>query len=347
MIKLGINGFGRIGRALYRLNLEQKKFQITVINDIDSNLDNHAYLLKYDSTYGKLKKHKVSILNDNLIIDNKCSHFYSYSDIKAVPWEKHDVDAVIDASGVSGNVIDSHSLIGRGSIKKVIVTHSPSKSIDATLMLGVNEKQYDPSRHHVLSSSICDANAVAPFFKAIDDNFGIEFANITTLHPWLQYQNLLDGTIRSVSNPGHFWNDYALGRNSVTSLIPKQTSLVSALEHVLPKIGDRMHAMSFRTPTSIVSAADGVFLLKNNTNLKEIRKALDNYCVENPNVLSLDDRSLVSIDYAGTEYAAVVDTRWLSLNNKKLLKFVLWYDNEWGYSARTLATTQYALRTLE
>ncbi len=333
MIKIGINGFGRIGRALTRINLKHQKFQIIAINDIDNDINNLAYLLKYDSTYGKLQEEKVDVSDDKLIINEQETKIFSKKNITDIPWVELGVDIVIDSSGVFQNVIDAHKLIKKG-LKKVIVTHSPKSGIDFTFMNGVNDKQYKKDIHHVISSSICDANAVAPFYKLIDNNFGIELGEITTLHPWLSYQNLVDGTIKSVSSPGHNWNDYALGRSSVGSLIPKETSLCNAVDAVMPNFSEKVHSTSFRTPTSIVSAADGVFLLKKTTSIKDIYIAINEYCKKYPNVLFLDNRSLVSIDYLSNENAAVIDSRWLNLNKNKMLKFVLWYDNEWGYTSR-------------
>lgn len=342
MIKIGINGFGRVGRAIFRQLLVSKQLKVSAINDIYSDVENHAYLLKYDSTYGKLAN-KVRVDKRSLLVDGVSHAFYSNPDISSVPWHSHDIDLVIDASGISENVSKARLLLNNSTVKKVIVTHAPSKDIDITLMDGVNFSSYDWERHHVISSSICDANAVAPFFKVIDDTFDIELSEITTLHPWLQYQNLLDSSVASVSSPGHFWKDYALGRSSVGSLLPKNTTLVKALEHVIPELNGRMHATSFRTPTSIVSAADGVFLLRREAELEEILECLGHYCGSNPGVLRLDDRSLISVDYAGIDCAAVVDTRWLHLNGRKLLKFVLWYDNEWGYASRAIRVAKFAL----
>ena len=332
-IKVGINGFGRIGRAFTRINLSHKRYDIIVINDIDADLDNLAYLLKYDTTYGKLREHKVEAKGDTLIINGSLIKFFSNKYINEIPWSELGVEVVIESSGVFQNVISSRDTI-KGSVKKAIVTHSPKEGIDFTYMYGVNDFLYDKNRHEVISSSICDANAVAPFYKLIDDAFGIELGEVTTLHPWLSYQNLLDGTIKSVSSPGHYWKDYALGRSSIGSLIPKETTLCSALDKVLPGVSKKVHASSFRTPTSIVSAADGVFLLKKKADFEEIKAVINDYCNKYPDVLSLDSRSLVSIDYLANEHAAVIDERWLNLNNRRLLKFVLWYDNEWGYTSR-------------
>jgi glyceraldehyde 3-phosphate dehydrogenase len=343
MIKIGINGFGRVGRAIFRQTVNCKKFRVAAINDLDNDINNHAYLLKYDTTYGRLNN-KVGADKNFLWVDSRSYPFYSNTNISCVPWDSHDVDLVIDASGVAENVCNSRVLLANSNIKKIILTHAPSKNIDITLIHGVNIGKYDYKRHHLISSSICDANAVAPFFKTIDDAFGIDLAEVTTLHPWLQYQNLLDGTVTSISSPGHFWKDYALGRSSVGSLIPKDTTLVKALNQVLPGISERMHAASFRTPTSIVSAAEGVFLLSRNSNISNVIQVLEDFCKVYPGVLLLDGRSKISVDYVGVECAAIVDTRWLHLNGGKLLKFVLWYDNEWGYASRALKVAELSIR---
>jgi len=333
MITIGINGFGRIGRALTRINLRHKKYRIVAVNDIDEDIHNHAYLLKYDTTYGKLRDDKVEVEGDQIKVNGQTIKVFREREIKEVPWDEMGVDVVIEASGVLQNVRQAHKIIN-GSVKKVIVTHAPNEGIDFSYMYGVNSDQYDKTSHHVISSSICDANALGPFFTLIDREFGVEAGEVTTLHPWLSYQNLLDGTLKSVSSPGHLWRDYALGRSSIGSLIPKETTLCNAMQKVLPDSIEKLHASSFRTPTSIVSSIDGVFLLEKSTTIDEVNKALRDYTQQYPGVLKLDDRSLISIDYLGNENAAVVDLRWLHVNKGKMLKFVLWYDNEWGYSSR-------------
>lgn len=343
MIKIGINGFGRIGRALARINLKYKKYTIAAINDIDPDINNLAYLLKYDSTYGKLATAKVGAKNGFLMVDDARVRVYSESTIDKVPWKKHGVDVIVDATGVYKNVCLSRKLVKK-QVKKVIITHSPDDMIDMTIMKGVNEDEYDKKRHHVISSSICDANAVAPFFKIIDKNFRIISGTITTLHPWLSYQNLLDGPVTSVSSPGHFWTDYALGRASVGNLIAKKTTLVPALSKVMPKCSEVLKAISFRVPTSIVAVADGTFLLGRKTTIDEISKAVMGYTKKYNDVLFFEDKSLISTDYLACEYAAVLDKRWLLLTNGNLLKFVLWYDNEWGYSKLAYDLIGFVLR---
>ncbi|SVE06723.1 uncharacterized protein METZ01_LOCUS459577, partial [marine metagenome] len=210
MMKIGINGFGRIGRAIFRINESTPLFEITAINDIDPLIENHAYLLNYDSIYGSLEN-KVSVSKDNhfLKIDGQRIAFYSKEKIDDIPWENHNTDIVIDSSGIYDNVVNSYNLLKRG-VHKVIVTHSPNDSVDHTIIIGANEKSFNSSKHHIISSSICDANACAPILKIINEELCITGGFITTLHPWLGYQNLLDGSLRSVSSPGHYWSDFAL-----------------------------------------------------------------------------------------------------------------------------------------
>lgn len=342
-IKIGINGFGRIGRALARINLKYNLYDIVAINELDPDINNLAYLLKYDTTYGKLANNKIDIDDKFLIIDNQRIRVYHDDSIENVDWNKHQVEVVIDSSGVKKNVLNSRKVI-KENVKKVIITHSPSEGTDFTYMKGVNEKLYDKNNHSLISASICDANAVGPFFKLIDDAFGIETGDVTTLHPWLSYQNLLDGSLKSVSNPTHYWTDYALGRSSIGNLIPKDTTLIKALKMIFPQIDNIVSASSFRVPTSIVASAVGVFLLKRDTTINQIYSVIDDYIKNYKDVLQLDDRSLVSIDYLSNEYAAVIDKRWLYLNKGKLLKFVLWYDNEWGYAYRVYNTIKELLK---
>jgi glyceraldehyde 3-phosphate dehydrogenase len=332
-LRIGINGFGRIGRAFVRLNLKHQNFEIVQINDIEEDLNNLAYLLKYDTVYGKLMNISVSVEGEYLNIDQQRIQCTAFSRIEDVNWSLNNVDVVIDASGVLSNAISSRKCL-TGSVRKVIISHAPKEGVDYTYMYGVNDDLYKPNDHNVISSSICDANAVAPFCKCINETFGIEMAQITTLHPWLSYQNLMDGTLKSVSSPGHTWNDYALGRSSIGSLIPKDTTLTKALSAVIPDISKSVQSISFRVPTSIVSSAEGSILLKSETNIDDVTNALLAYSIKNEGVLKLNGRSLVSIDYVGEEFGAVVDTRWLSLLNGKMLKFVLWYDNEMGYTSR-------------
>lgn len=332
MIRIGINGFGRIGRSIFRINLKHKLYEIVAINDVDPDINNLSYLLQYDSTYGNLDSN-VQVDENKILVDDCQVRVFNEKNIADVDWSSCGVDLIIDSSGIFENVINAKKLIG--IVKKIIVTHSPKSGVDITLMNGVNESNYNYDKHHIISSSICDANALAPFYNLINNNFGVKNGFVTTLHPWLSYQNLLDGSVKSISSPGHFWNDYGLGRSSINSMIPKETSLMKAMSYVFGgEIENKIKAMSFRTPTSIVSIADGTFVLDKKVDKELIKNLIIKFLIKYPKTLSINEKPLVSLDFLKTEYAGNIDFRWISVN-ENLLKFIIWYDNEWGYSSVT------------
>lgn len=338
MINFGINGFGRIGRALTRLILQSKDCKLVVINELDPDIKNLAYLLKYDSIYGQFpKKVTADLKNKAIICGNSNIRVYSFPKTESVPWHDHNVDVVIDATGVKENVLASRSLIKRG-VPKVIITHSPpDKDVDITIIMGVNDSKYNPKSHHVISSSICDASAIAPVLFELNKKWGIENCFITTLHPWISYQNLLDGPLSSVSSPGHFWKEYSLGRNSTMSLIPKDTTAATAVLKVLPELKNKLDAISFRIPTNIVSASDITILLKKKADSDDINSHIEKISKKtNNNVFELEREHLVSIDYLGTNKSVIVDASRTKVIGNKMVKMVLWYDNEWGYSNKVI-----------
>ncbi len=341
-MRAAIVGFGRIGRAIFRINQKRGLFDIVAINDINPDNENIAYLLQYDSEYGRFEK-EVTADDSNLYVNGGPVAVFHESRIQDVPWESLDVDVVIDSSGVHDNVLKAPDLIERG-IKKVIITHSPDE-VDHTLILGVNEETYNPAEHHVISSSICDAVAVAPVIKIIDEVFGIESGFLTTLHPWLSYQNLLDGPSISWSSPGEIYYHYAVGRGSTRALIPKPTSAVEAMLKVLPKFKGAFRCMSFRVPTPIVGAANIYLRLKRDGSVEEVHRAFEHYSsVQKWPIIRRIKEPLVSVDFLGCGYSATVDERWTDLAGDRHLYLVLWYDNEWGYSNHTLSVADYVVR---
>lgn len=342
MIRVAINGFGRIGRSVFRILQSKPNFQIVAINDIDPLIENHAYLINYDSLYGKLTD-KVKVSNNNFLLpDSNRVAFYSEKNIEDVPWDNDGVDIIIDASGLYSNVVGSHK-ITNSMIKKVVVTHSPKDSIDQTVIIAANEDNYISDKHHVVSSSICDANACAPVLKLLNDQIGINDGFITTLHPWLGYQNLVDASLKSVSSPGHYWKDFALGRASSDSLIPKNTTLMPAIKKALPELNQEIHAMSFRVPTAIVSASDLTLDLKKTIIESDLIEIFNKVAKKYPEVILINSESLVSIDFKGIPQSCVIDLRWIKIINDRKLKIVLWYDNEWGYSNRVVDVAQLAI----
>jgi glyceraldehyde 3-phosphate dehydrogenase len=332
-----LNGFGRIGRILLRNIIKHDRFCVKAINDIDSNTENHAYLFKYDSTHGKYEGNVQTSGNCIILDQDYTIPFYAQSNIYDLPWDNLNVDLVIDASGVYQNVLSLNKLVEENLINKAIVTHSPKDNVDATFVMGVNESCYNPAKHNVISSSICDVNANSLILNYLNLKFGIESCFITTLHPWLSYQNLLDGSVRSISNPGHFWQDFALGRASLNNLIPKKTSLVDALVKVIPELSGKIRAFSYRIPTTIVCSSDLNIILKKKITKNVIQNSLNELSDILPSYISLNSESLTSIDFSGSCESVIVDKRWVEVDeSNNFLKLILWYDNEWGYCNRVI-----------
>ena len=337
MINVGINGFGRIGRAIYRINLKQNAFKVVLINDINPSVDNLAYMLKYDSTYGVLD---LDVKNSNgslQINNNEPVKIYHKQSIAEVPWEKYDVDILIDASGVHENLIYKKELKRKG-IKHQIVTNTPdSDEIDRYVIMGVNEDRLIDNKSFLISSSICDANAVAPVLNKLNNEYEIDHGFLTTLHPWLSYQNLLDGPSRSFAYPGTIVDNFALGRASINALIPKTTSAIRASTKVLDFLDDKFQSLSFRVPTSIVSTADISVKLKRQTNKNDILNMFNTAEQKQKfNIIKNNTDPLISTDFIGSNYSAILDHRWTQINGSNYLKMILWYDNEWGYSYRVV-----------
>lgn len=343
MINIGINGLGRIGRAVTRIATSSKDLKISVINDIDEDVKNLTYLLKYDSIYGKFNQKIQSISKDEISINNKDIKFYSEKTIDKVPWSKHNVDLVIDASGVEKNVTLSKKILSK-KLSKVIITHSPDKNIDFTMIFGVNEQNFNNKKHNIISSSICDASALAPVLSEIEKKYGIQNGYVTTLHPRLSYQNLLDGSLKSVSNPGHSWKNYSLGRDSISNLIPKKTTAVKAVTKCLKSLNGKISGISFRVPTSIVCASDITLKLNKNTNKKELTNHFKRLSQTKKNIFEYQEESLVSMDYLGTTKSVIIDANFIEVLGSNLIKMVIWYDNEWGYSNRVVDIAKFVLK---
>lgn len=340
MTRIGLVGFGRIGRSIFRINEENPRFDIVAINDINPETNNLAYLLQYDSTYGKFGQN-VTSKDDFLHVNGKKVQVFHKHHIQDVPWKDLGVDIVIDASGIHDNVLAAPKLIQTG-IKKVIVTHSP-KEVDTTIVFGANEGSYDPAKHHIISSSICDAVSVSPVLNLIDKEFGLKFGFLTTLHPWLSYQNLLDGPSLSWALPGELYYHYAIGRSSVGSMIPKPTSAIEATTKVLPHLDGLMRSMSFRIPTPVVGIANLYLTLNKQTDKESVIELFRNAeRSQKHKIIHSNDEPLVSIDFTGSPYSATVDNRWIEVAGKEHLYLVLWYDNEWGYSNRVLDVVELA-----
>ena len=242
------------------------------------------------------------------------------------------------ATGIKKNIVGVKNLIKNNIIKKAVVTHA-SDLVDNTIIMGVNESEYRSETDNLLSSSICDANAVAQALYHINNKWGIKNCFFTTLHPWLSYQNLVDGTLQSISSPGHFWKDYALGRSATESMIPKLTTAAAAVIKVLPYLKNKVDAISFRTPTAIVSSSDMTITLNKNIDEHEVKEYFKKITKGNKYMM-YNEESLISLDYKQIEESSIIDGQWIKVLDKNVLKIVLWYDNEWGYSASALGVAK-------
>ena len=340
MLRVGINGFGRIGRAIFRNNLEKGSFSVVRINDTNPDIGNIAYTLNFDTLYDRLKvpyevsggklvcgKHEVTVSHD--------------ANIDEIDWG--DVDVVIDSSGTYENARRAHNLVKAGVVKRVVVTHCPDV-VDFTMVLGANESEFDPSSHKVVSSSICDATAIAPVLKVLHDRLSILGGMVTTLHPWLNYQNLMDGAASSWSVPGEIYHHYALGRSAIGNMIPKPTSAVAATCSVLPEElnEDVIGSFSYRTPTAIVGSADLTIMVERKTTKEEIVALFGE--LEKSQSWSIFHNNigpLVSLDFKKFDVSATLDHRWTDVKNDRLVKLVLWYDNEWGYAGKVIDQVLY------
>lgn len=332
-MRVGINGLGRIGRAILRQLWEKETHVCTHINDINCDIENIAYLILYDSVSGKFPGEvKVSTpRNITLQTDRKRWEIQVSNQpaITNIDWSG--VQCLIDSSGRDDNALAAREIKVHG-LNHVIITHTFAEG-DFTMVFGVNEELFDPSRHRIVSSSICDASAIAPVLKVISDECGLKQCFVTTLHPWLSYQNIMDGPLRSQANPPSSYNYYPLGRASVASLIPKPTTVGFVLESLIPVLKDRVFAMSYRVPTSVVASADISLVTNSRITIERLRSLLTSL---NEHWFRCSKEMLISSDHRGETASAVIDLRWLEVHDNHYVKLVLWYDNEWGYSARVI-----------
>lgn len=336
MLRIGINGFGRIGRAIFRNNLVKKAFEVVAINDINPDISNIAYQLNYDTLYGSLDD-KYYAVNSYLCNNHDKIRIFHEAHLDEICWENEGVDIVIDASGVLDNVLRAPNARRLHMLKKVMITHAPDE-VDFSMVLGANESQLDLRRHHIISTSICDATAIGPVFRLINEHIGIRNGYVTTLHPWLNYQNLMDGPASSWSVPGTIYHHYALGRSVIGNMIPKPTSAITATCRVVEGVTEEMiGSFSYRTPTAIVGSADITLNLKSEATKELVLSLFVNAEKKQRwKIIRNNFEPLTSLDYKNSDASAIVDHRWTEVIGGEVLKLVLWYDNEWGYAARVL-----------
>jgi glyceraldehyde 3-phosphate dehydrogenase len=334
-IRVGINGFGRIGRAIFRLNQVHRFFDVCLINDCNPDIENIAYQLKYDSIYGVFPAN-IKTRDKQLLVDEHAIAVYHARTPEEVPWQRHGIDLIIDASGV--NTHPQHMLQESPLVEQTIFTHAVNLPGQVqTLIFGVNHDHQALHQQAYFSSSICDTVAAAPILKILQDNFGIASGALTTLHPWLGLQHLQDGAAIPLNLADEHRSNYALGRSAVNNLIPKTTTAIHAAEILMPGISEKISSFSYRVPTNIVSSAVLHVELQERCTREQVLDIFERSEREQQwRILNNCFEPRVSIDYCGCEYSAAIDQRWTNINNQRHLRMVYWYDNEWGYSARVL-----------
>ncbi|MCL1885828.1 MAG: type I glyceraldehyde-3-phosphate dehydrogenase [Dehalococcoidia bacterium] len=323
MIKVGINGFGRIGRLTLRTikQYHADEIEVVAINDLTDTKTN-AHLFKWDTTYGRYNG-SVSTTDNTINIDNKPIRVFAEKDPAAIPWREAGADIVIESTGLFTDAEKAASHI-KGGAKKVIIS-APAKKDDVTIVLGVNQEKYDAQNHNIISNASCTTNSLAPAAKILNDNFIIKKAMMSTIHSYTNDQKLQDTAHK----------DLRRARSACESIIPTSTGAATAIGRVLPELDGKMHGVAFRVPIATVSMVDLVAELGRDTTVDEINQAFKS-AAAGPmrGVLEYCEEDLVSSDFKGNPHSSIFDAPSTMLIGGNLVKICVWYDNEWGYCCR-------------
>ena len=335
-IKVGLNGFGRIGRAVLRLAQTEFGDDIEIVAlNARANTETLVHLFKYDSCYGKFNG-EASVAGENVMnVNGKEIKIFRCNDPEDIPWGELGVDIVVESTGIFRDREKASKHIKAGA-KKVIIT-APGKNEDVTIVMGVNEEDYDPANHHIISNASCTTNCLAPFAKVLDDKFGIEKGLMTTVHAYTNDQRILDKTHK----------DLRRARAAGESIIPTTTGAAKAVSKVLPQLEGKLNGFALRVPTPTVSLVDLVCELKKPATVEEIKAAFKEASEGSmKGILGYSEEPLVSVDYKGDERSSIVDGLSTLSMGDKMFKILSWYDNEWGYSARTVDLVKYVAKSL-
>ncbi len=319
--RVAINGFGRIGRNVFRANLEKQTCDIVAINDL-GDLETLAHLLEYDSMYGILDA-KIEVTSDKLIVNGQEIRVLSERDPEKLPWAEENIDVVVESTGFFRTREGASKHLQAGA-KKVVVS-APGKDLDLMVVLGVNDADYDPANHHLISNASCTTNCLAPVAKVLHEEFGIEHGLMTTTHAYTNNQRILDLPHK----------DLRRARAAALSMIPTTTGAAKAVAMVLPELDGKLNGMSLRVPTPTVSVVDLVVTLNKSATAESVNAALK-AAAEGPlqGILAYSEKPLVSIDYKGNPHSSIVDSLATMSIGDNMVKILAWYDNEWGYSCR-------------
>lgn len=332
-VRVGINGFGRIGRLTLRAILEKypNDIEVVALNDLVDSQTN-AHLFKYDSNYG-IFSGEVSYEEKDIVVNGKKIYVYAEKDPAAIPWQDHDVSIVIESTGIFTDATKAKAHV-HDSVKKVIIT-APAKNEDVTIVLGVNEDMYDPAKHTIVSNASCTTNCLAPVAKAIQDSFGIVKGFMTTVHAYTNDQKVQDQAHK----------DLRRARAAALSIIPTTTGAAKAISLVIPELKGKMHGIALRVPTPTVSLVDLVMELSKEATEQEINdclKAAANGRMKG--YLGVSEEPLVSVDLKGNPLSSIVDAASTMVLGGNMAKVLAWYDNEWGYSCRVADLIAYMVK---
>ena len=320
-LKVGINGFGRIGRNILRAALGNAELDFVAVNDL-TDTKTLAHLLKYDSILGNLHQ-EVTASGDAIHVAGEALKVLSVKDPSALPWKELGVDIVFESTGRFTDRDAAAKHLAAGA-KKVIIT-APAKKPDVTLVMGVNGDKYDPAKHHIISNASCTTNCLAPVAKVLQEQFGIVRGWMTTVHSYTNDQNLLDLPHK----------DLRRARAAALSIIPTSTGAASALGEVLPELKGKLDGIAMRVPTANVSVVDLVVQLNKKTSAEEVNAAFKKAASGSlMGILAVEDAPLVSIDFRGNGHSSIVDSGYTKVMDGDFAKVMSWYDNEWGYSSR-------------
>ena len=322
MIKLAINGFGRIGRNAFKIAFERRDVKIVAINDL-TDTKTLAHLLKHDSSYGTYDR-DVKFDEENIIVDGEKIRVYAEKEPKNLPWKDHRVDVVIESTGFFTDPAKAAAHLEAGAQKVVI--SAPAKGEGAkTIVIGVNEDTVTED-DKIISNASCTTNCIAPVMKVLEDAFGIEKALMTTVHSYTASQRILDAPAK----------DLREARAAAENIVPTSTGASKAAALTIPALKGKFDGLSIRVPTPVVSLADITAVLKKDTTIEELQEVFKNAAKESfyEGILGVSEEPLVSIDYRGNSHSSIVDLPLINVVDKNLVKVVAWYDNEWGYSNR-------------
>jgi glyceraldehyde 3-phosphate dehydrogenase len=327
-IKVGINGFGRIGRNVFRAALANPNVEIVVVNDL-TDAATLAHLLKYDSVHGTLNA-EVKVDNGTILVNGKAIKVLAERDPAALPWGKLGVDVVVESTGRFTDAPKAAAHITAGA-KKVIIS-APAKNEDITIVMGVNHNKYDAAKHHVISNASCTTNCLAPFAKVLHEKFGIKRGLMTTVHAYTNDQQILDLP----------HSDLRRARAAGLSIIPTTTGAAKAVALVLPELKGKLNGFAMRVPTPNVSVTDLVVELEKSATAEEINAALKAAAEgELKGIMAYSEEPLVSKDYNGNPHSSIIDALSTMVVEGNMAKVVSWYDNEWGYSNRVVDLIDY------